>query len=296
MTKHKKIMVWTHWDLDGVLCYLLIKWTFPKAIIEYQATTVQSFRNMYTTWLSKNNTEDYDKIFIMDLGVFEDKDLIDLENVFIIDHHIGHDNTTYKKAKTIIKEYDSAGMLAYKLFKKLYNIQLTRAQLHLLLLSNDFDSYKLEHNDSNKLNIIFWDTTNKFEAFIKNFINGFNGFSVQQHNIIKLHDLKLEKYRKESEIFKGTVKIQGKDRCVCAIFATEYINEIADILLNDHSAEIALVVNTKTNHVSYRRAKTSDINLFELAFKLAKGAGHEYSAGSEISENFINFTKTLDKI
>ena len=40
--------------------------------------------------------EDYDKVFIMDLGIYEDKDLIDYDNVYIVDHHPGHNNTTYK--------------------------------------------------------------------------------------------------------------------------------------------------------------------------------------------------------
>jgi len=290
----KKLMCFTHWDLDGVVSYLVLRWAFPKAQIEYLPTTVQNFRNTYTKWLSNHDVEDYDKIFIMDLGIFEDKDLIDHENVFIIDHHPGHGE--YEKAKTAIKEYPSACLLAYQVFKGLYNISLTKQQKHLLLMANDQDSYKFELPYTNNLNTVFWDSNDKFESFIKSFINGFNGFTLKQENIIKLHDLNLQKIKDNMEVYAGSAKIQGKDRYVCSTFAKQYINEVADILFNDYNADIALVINSNTNHVSYRRKPNSDVDLAELAKKLADGYGHEFSSGSEVTENFMLFTKKLKKI
>jgi len=289
MKKLKKLMVWTHWDLDGVVSYLIIRWTFPMAQIEYQPTTVQNFRNNYTKWLSNHNLEDYDKVFIMDLGIFEDKDLIDHENVFIIDHHPGHDSKTYKKAKSVIKTTSgSACMLAYKVFKRLYNINLTKQQLHLLLLADDFDSYRLELP-----NTVFWDTNDKFEAFSKCFIGGFYGFNMQQENIIKLHDLKMNKIKETIVVYAGNIDIQGKKRYVCSSFTTQYINEVADILLADYHADVAIIVNTNTNHVSYRRQRDGDVDLAKLANEIGDGYGHEFSSGSKITDNFMNFTKNL---
>jgi hypothetical protein len=296
MNQNKKLMCWSHFDLDGVLSCLVLKWAFPKANIEYELVTIQNFREKYTKWLSKNNPEDYDKIFFMDLGIYEHKDLIDMKNVFIIDHHEGHDSSTYKNAKSIIKEYSSNCLLAYKAFKKLYNITATKEQLHLLLLGDDFDSYQLKFKESLQLNTVFWGYTDKLNEFMKHFHSGFRGFNLQQQNMLLIHDVKLQKIKDESSVFSGTVKIQGKDRKVCSIFAGVYINEVADYLINDHGAEVALIVNTNNNHVSYRRQKDSDVNLFEFAYKLAGGAGHEYSSGSEISEKFILFTKQLEQI
>lgn len=289
-------MCFTHWDLDGVVSYLVLRWTFPKAVIEYQATTVQNFRNTYTKWLSTHDLEDYDKVFIMDLGIYEDKDLIDYPNVFIIDHHPGHDSSTYTKAKCIIKEYGSACMLAYKAFKKIYKIKLTREQLHLLILADDFDSYKLEHKESAQLNTVFWDTNNKFEAFSRSFGAGFQGFDIKQENIIKLHDMKLQQIKDEIEVYAGKASLQGESRYVCSVFATQYINEVADILLNEYNADVALVINPKTDHVSYRRGTDCDVDLSKLAYDLGEGAGHAFSSGSKITENFVLFTKVLKRI
>jgi len=290
----KKIMCFSHFDLDGIMSYLVIRWAFPKASMECELTTIQNFRERFTKWLSTHDIEDYDTVFITDLGVYEHKDVIDHKNVFIIDHHEGHDSSTYKNAKSIIKEYTSACMLAFKAFKKLYNIKITREQAHLLVLADDFDSYKLAYKESAQLNVVFWDTNDKFDQFVRNFHNGFNGFNFQQQNIIKLHDIKLQKLRDEMIVYTGNVKIQGKERLVCSTFGSEYINELADILIKDHNAEVALIVNTGTNRVSYRRNPESDVDLFELAKKLADGAGHEYSSGSEITEKFMLFTKNLN--
>jgi hypothetical protein len=292
----KKIMCFTHWDLDGIMSYIVIRWAFPKATVEYMPTTVKSFRENYTKWLSTNELEDYDQVFITDLGVFEDKDLIDHEKIFIIDHHKGHENSTYSKATAIIADYSSACKLAYKTFKTLYNIKVSREQLHLMLLADDYDSYKLELKDSVNLNLVFWETTNKFEEFTKSFINGFRGFTLKQQNMINLHKIKVEKIRSELEVYSGSVTIQGSKRYVCAACTKSCINEVADTLLKDYNAEVAIIINTNTNHASYRRGDSCDTNLAEFARDTAGGYGHEYSSGSEITDGFMEFMKNLDKI
>ena len=63
MKKQKKIMVWTHWDLDGAVSYLVIKWAFPDYIIDYASTSVEKFREHYIQWLSTHNEEDYEILF-----------------------------------------------------------------------------------------------------------------------------------------------------------------------------------------------------------------------------------------
>ena len=54
---------------------------------------------------------------------------------------------------------------------------------------------------------------------------------------------------------------------------------------------MGIVVNLKTQSVSFRRAKNSAINVAKLAAKVADGGGHEAAAGGKLSDNFLNFTK-----
>lgn len=298
MNKPEKIMAFLHWDLDGVVCYFMLRWTFPNANIEYIPTTVTGFRLNYMKWLFNHNIDDYDVVFIMDLSVFNDKDIIDNKKVFIIDHHASDDTYVYKHARVAIKPEGSACMLAYKIFKDFYKIKLTKPQLHLLVLADDFDSYTLKYKDSYNLNIVFWDTTNKFESFVESFSKGFNGFSKQQQAIIRIHNRNVQKFKDEMVVYAGTIYIQDGNRYVCSTFAKHYINEVADTLINTYNADIALVINTNTNHVSYRKNNDKcNVNLSTLAANLAVGGGgHEFSSGSEITEDFMEFIKPLKKL
>ena len=297
MEKVKKIMVFSHFDLDGIVSYLVVRWAFPRANIECELATAQNFRDRFTTWMTNNDIDDYDTIFITDLGIYDHIDLVDRNNVFIIDHHEGHDNNTYKHAKSVIVNYSSAALLAYKTLKKLYNIKLTKPQLHLILLADDFDSYSFKLDHSRELDIVFWGLSDKFNAFIKSFGGGFHGFNMQHQNIIKLHMDELKDITNKMEVFSGNIDIQGKTRRVCGTFASKYINEVADILISDYDAEVVLIINIKNNHVSYRRRPNSDVNLKELAVTLGNGetsGGHEYASGSEITERVQAFTKLLN--
>lgn len=297
MNNLKKIMCITHFDLDGFLCYQILKWTFPNAVIDCLPINIQNFRNSFTLWLSNNNIEDYDKVFIMDLGVYEHKDLIDHENILIIDHHTGHSSITYDNAKSVIKDgYSSASKLTYMLFKRLYNLKLTKPQALLLLYVDDFDSYVLNFKESFQLNTVFWESTKKFEDFSRFFGNGFYGFNEHQQNIIKLHEMNVQKVRDNLVVYAGNVKIQGKDRYVCSTFSSRYINELADILIKEHNAEVVLIVNLTSEHVCYRKAKHSDVDLSILATVLGNGAGHKNASGSPLTEKFTIFSSNLTKI
>ena len=295
---NKKIICWTHYDLDGVISYLVLRWTLGKKI-PYKTSTPRKFREDFTKWLVNHNISDYDQIFITDLDVGEHKDLIDKSNVFIIDHHETHEkNMDYKQAVSIIKKYKSAAELAYKAFKKLYNIKLSDAQKKLIILASDYDSYTLQIPESKKLDCVFWNTNKSFDSFIRNFSKGFYGFSLEQENIIKLHEQKIKRIKDSMNVFYGKIKIQNQEQKVYATFANYNDNEISDILLNDFNADIAIVVNSKSNHISFRRPKNNktNINLSILAEKLTNGGGHEYASGGELTNKFLEFTKLLQQI
>jgi len=293
----KKYFVWTHYDLDGVVSYLNVRWGLNKPI-PYKTSTPKNFREDFTQWLVHNNIEDYDKIFILDLDVSDNKDLIDRKNFMIIDHHESHvKNSDYKRATAIIKEYKSAAELVYKVFKKLTDVKLTTEQKKLILFASDYDSYTLDLEDSSKLNTLFWNTSKGFESFVRNFSKGFHGYSLEQENIIKFYVQKLLQLKEQIKVYANKIKIQGKERYVCATFAEKNTNEIADILMNEYNAEIAFVVNVKSNHVSIRRPKNvTDVNLSILAESLIDGAGHQYASGGVVTKKFCEFTKLLKQI
>jgi len=298
--KIPRIFIFSHNDLDGVVSALVTKWAHPQAHIEYDSIAGFGFRIDFTKWLLKHKIEDYDKIFILDLDVSDHKDLIDKSNVFIIDHHKSHvDNAKYETATVIVKEYPSACLLAYKIFKKLYNLELNKNQKILIALGNDYDSYTLSVPESKKLNSIFWSTHNNFKAFMEMYDKGMTAFTAQQENIYKLWKQQLDKTLANIKLFENKeISISGTKYHIIATFVNKSspVNDISDHILSTYNPDIAIVVNTSTQHISFRRNKKSTCKLNLLAEKLADGAGHEYSAGGQITGKFLEFTKLLKEI
>ena len=140
MANNKKIFCFFHHDLDGVITYLVTKWAHPGYKIEYKSVASVNFRQEMNQWCLEHNFSDYSKVFFLDLDVSDIADLIDHENVIIIDHHQSHvDNLKYKSAIPIVKEYSSACLLAYRVFRKLYDTEFTKDQKRLIVHGNDYD-------------------------------------------------------------------------------------------------------------------------------------------------------------
>ena len=299
MGRKKNIFCFVHFDLDGVVSYLTTVWAHPTKDVMYKAIGGYNIREEVTNWLLNNNFEDYDKIFFLDLDVTKAADLIDNENVFIIDHHKTHaDNKyAYKKAKCIVKEYSSACLLAYKVFKKLYNILFTEEQKKLIIYGNDYDSYTLNFIESSMLNAIFWNTQKSFESFIETYKSGYRDFTPQQLCIYKIYKNDLQTVTSKLNVFRGIyADTDGECRVVVATFANKFINEVADYIIDKYTPDVVLIINMNTKRVSFRRPRGGTMKLDIFASEIAEGGGHEYSAGGFLTDNFMDFTKQLKPI
>jgi oligoribonuclease NrnB/cAMP/cGMP phosphodiesterase (DHH superfamily) len=286
------LFVWTHHDLDGAVSYLIIKWLFGEDYnIKYATTNPMTFREDYLHWLATDD-EDYEKMFILDLDISEFKKLVDLPNVVIIDHHESHLNCKYINAKYNVKLYKSACALLYSMFKDKF--KFTPEQKALISLATDYDCYELKFKESRILNTVFWDTQGKFETFIKTFENGFSAFTKSQINIWNLHQQNLRKMLKTAEFFGAkNINISGQKCSVIAAKATKFINEIAEFIFVKTNADVAMIVNTETNHVSVRRNKDSEVNILPFTTDICEGGGHKEAAGGKITPKFLEFTKKL---
>lgn len=298
MKKNKSIFCFTHFDLDGAVTYLTTKWAYPGYKIECIPLAGYESRQEITKWLLNHNFSDYEKVFFLDLDTAELHDLIDHENVIIIDHHKSHvDKMQYKSAIPIVKEYSSAALLSYRAYKKLYNTEFTEDQKKLIIYANDYDSYVNQLPESKMLNVIFWNTQKTFEAFINTYQNGFVPFTKEQLAIYRIYQNELTKTLSELKVYQGIyADVDGECRTVIATFAEKHINDVADHLMEKYDADVVVIANLKSKHVSFRRPKDGTMRLDAFAQDIAGGGGHEYSAGGIISEEFMNFTKTLKPV
>ena len=134
----------------------------------------------------------------------------------------------------------------------------------------------------------------KIQKLKEEFNDGFSNFNDNQLKIIDFYKNKIDKIIKESDFYVGDFKIQGIFRKVIATFADTCINEVA-AELTKMGYEIAIVVNTKSQKVNFRKNHLSNVDLSKLAKALSDGGGYKNTAGGLLTEKFMNFTKLLTK-
>ena len=297
--KKKKVFIFTDIDLDGSMSYLLFRW-FRDNRIPVISTRVNDFRKSFSGWLKQNDPDTFDHIYILDLDISQDSiELVDRPNIVIIDHHDTHvtNKHKYKKAKVFIKHTTSCARLIYDLLNKKSKITLTDQQKHLMLLVDDYDCYNLELKGSHELNLLFWNYQgNKLTKFVSDFYDGFNGFTPQEEKIINFYKKKIKYTINSLDIFEASISINKSNRKVVSTFATSCINDVADHIIKSNDAEVGIVINLNSNKVSFRKNKTSDVNLSKLAQKLTNGGGHTFAAGGIVTDTFLAFTKLLKPV
>lgn len=291
-------IIFTDADLDGAMCYLLLKWMSTNKL-PYKVTTVTKFKDDFTAWSRKNKVNDFNKIIICDLDVSQDSsDLVDRENVFIIDHHATHvqNKSKYKLAKNNINLYSSCAKLIYKMYKSKLDTIMTDDMKKLLLLVDDYDSWEHNYKQSKQLNYIFWNYQgNRVEQFIKDFQTGFKGFTTRQNDIIKFYENKFKKIINDIQIYEAEVSIQ-KTKVHCkSTFANKMISDVANHLL-EIGADVSFVINPDSNRVSIRKQKECPIDLCKVSKHLLDGGGHENAGGGVCTDRFLQFSKLFEPV
>ena len=282
------IQVWTDTDLHGAGGALVLKWLYKNSeTFNINDVTESTFTGRFKGAL--NTLDHYDRIFIIDLDLNKEQiELVDKNNVVVIDSHKNHSSYKhiYKNAKVIIDEnYFSVIDLIRDKFKT--HLDLSENQIKLIDLINGYDWYK-SNNDSLKLNAVYYNLNSpKTENFISSFYNGFNTYTIEQKNSIKLFFKKFKEQINSNNIFKGKIKEYN----VVASFGNYAVGELAHFLLSKYNADISIIVNTKAKTVSFRRSKSCNADVSLLAKKLCEGGGHPASAGGKLTNQFASLTK-----
>lgn len=294
-----KIHVFTDADLDGTISYMTLCWFFDRKL-PVTVTTESNFLQDYNAFLKNNNPDYFSRIYILDMSVVKHIELIDKKNVTIVDHHLDSVkcDKVFKHARTLFKEEGSTCKLLYNKLKESFKKDVTQKQKILISLGHDYDSYTLKHKEvSLGLNTLFWNLQgNRNEKFTDKYYEGFGGFTNEDVRIISFYKNKIEKHLKETPIYYGTVPISDKNVKVCSTFADFNINEIAQEIIERTNSDIGIVVNLRTESVSFRKSKTCTVNLNNLANKISDGGGHDAAAGGKLTKTFMEFSKLLPNI
>ncbi len=290
-------IIFTDLDFDGCCSYVIYSWfrqTKPKAV----TLKVSNIREKILAWLNYNKFEDYKKVYFFDLDTTDIKDLIDKKNVIIFDHHKSHIDD-YSNAKTFINtEQTSCSKHIYQILSRMYpDVNLTKEQKKLITLADDYDCYELKYPESNKLNFLLWYTNgDKLQNFIRDFENGFFGFTDEQNKIISYHFYKFKKLRETVDLFKADLNIVGKSYKFISTFASEYINDLGQYIIETHNCDVCLMINLKNKRVYLRKKRDVDLNLSKFANKICDGGGHDYAAGGHLNEKVMALSKQFEPL
>lgn len=298
MSKMPKYFSWVDADLDGGGSYLVLSWLLGFQI-PYKVSLSNRFREEFLEWQKHNKISDFEKIFILDLDVSENADIVDHPNVVIVDHHSSHfpNKSRYTKATVIVEECTSACKLLYKKLHKAGEHELTDVQKKLILHVDDYDSYQFKLAQTYGINVLFWNYQgDRVQKFVDRFQAGFDKFTPEEENIIVFYQKRLARIKSELKVFVATIPVGERQVKFVATFATEFLNDIAQHVLEVTKSEAALVINTKTNKVSFRRSPTGTLNVSKLAEKLAEGGGHEFSAGGILTDKVLAFSKLFSPL
>ncbi len=294
-----KIHVFTDIDLDGVTSLLALHWAVnaKPGDVTFVSSTITNLRKEFLLWAEKNKLSDYETVYFLDLDCTSVLDLIDHENVHIIDHHLTHVNVkdNYKHAKTNIVVTTSCAKLLYQTFNLKH---LTDKQKFLIVLADDYDCYAFKQKQSYELNCLFTNTQKTLDKtrshkFLVRFYDGFDSFLQQEQNIIQNHIKTRDETISKLQIYSGDVLIGKQAQKVMGTMGKKFVNEICDYLIKERKADIVFFINPDNSHVSFRKNRTSSVDLSKLAEALCEGGGHEYAAGGKITPTFMDFTKQL---
>jgi oligoribonuclease NrnB/cAMP/cGMP phosphodiesterase (DHH superfamily) len=287
--------VFTHNDLDGAVSLLVLMWARPECIFEY--TPVNNLE--IDTKIKERivNTHNNPKTFILDLALREEfLPCLNQSHVTIIDHHKSSEVFVprFDKAKILYKEFSSNAKLMRGLFKE-NSPKLSQEQKMLIALADDFDSGKLQIQESYDLNILFWsEYRNKFNNFIKDYYNGFKSITPQQLKTINYIKKEASKEAESTPLFYGELEINGQSKKVFAALVSKTIPQVMDLLMIKYKPDIFFFINTKSEKVSIRQTPSEhNIDLGVFASKICEGGGHTNAAGGKITPLFLEMTKKL---
>jgi oligoribonuclease NrnB/cAMP/cGMP phosphodiesterase (DHH superfamily) len=296
---NSKIHVFTDADLDGCVSYLTLCWFFNKKL-PVTVTTEKNFESDFTSFTQKNNLDNYSRIYVLDISVTKHAHLLDRENITIVDHHQESFNKEdlFSKARVLFKDEGSTCRLLYTKLKDSFKVDLDKPKKVLISLGHDYDSYELKFKElSMGLNTLFWNLQgDRNEKFSTKFFEGFSGFSSDDVKVISFYKNKIKAHIEANQIFYSDINIGGKIVKVSSIFADFCINEIAQEIIDRAKSDVGIVVNLRTESVSFRRSKNCTVNMGTLSEKLCNGGGHEAAAGGKLTNSFMEFTKLLTKI
>lgn len=290
----KRLLLFTHTDLDGFSCYIVARYHIMD--VENHMCDYSNVEYEMRKIIKQNRISEFDMIILSDLNISfefakEFKKECDLNNVefYIIDHHQkAIDMGLNKLEYSIIRIWRNGTELTCAT-ELLHEFLEDRDSLTSMPLENYIQLVRLYDTwewkkEKNKLpygiNSLYYLLSH--ERFYENIMQ-----KLRTPSVIRLDEtdrllLEIEEERNYAYVeqkLKNVYYHKIKNYNCAIVFAESNVNDIAEALYKDSNVDIAIII--RDNSISYRTAKDIDVNEFSKSFG---GGGHTKASGSVISK------------
>lgn len=270
LTKKSKVLNLTHSHcMDGAGTQIVL-----SNCIENVDFRKVSYYNINSV-LEKIDYSNYDCVLITDISPEKIEPENINEKIILLDHHATA--LKYHDPDKLRFVYD--GEAATKLVKQWCEIVFDEDLSHLdylVTLINDYDIWI--HNDpkSKRLKMLYYHLGDI--KFRQRFHLGGIEWTEKDLAFFKREDDKFNKLYDELEIFE-LESING-----CFIYINDFLNEIAEKLMDEEDFKLVLIKTDKTTSISVR-SRIENCHIGETLQELNLGGGHSGAGGGLVSNN-----------
>jgi len=291
-----KILIISHIsDSDGITPVILSKLVFDN--VTSILVEVDSVNDEVLKLINNNEIDNYDIIYITDLGLNEEvSTLIENDNILrkkiiLLDHHISNIASNKYSFSTVVDidqkgKKQSAASLYYEYLLKNYNNDCLQKEsvCYFVNLVREYDTwewFKTNNMDAKKLGNLF-DLYGRsyFEEHYLSFLKNNDTFSFDDKELflLEIEQKTIQTYIEEKKECVIPMSILGYNAGV--VFASKYRSELGNALARhfEEQYDFIIIINIERS-ISYRGVKNIDLN--EIA-KVFGGHGHVNACGSPL--------------
>lgn len=286
-----KIKLFTHTDLDGVGCAIILKMYIEDVDAEF--CSISNINERVKEWLEQDHEEEYTHVMVTDISVNEEiakelnsRSIGEKMKVNLLDHHeTASWLNQYQWARVESEtngEKNSGTDLLYEFLTTNMGFETNALCSEFVELVRSYDTWDWAHTDNQKakeLSDLFG--IQGLRAFEENMIRKLKEgiiFSPEDQEAIEIEKEKRKIYmkRKKSKL----IKLKMYDYDIGAVFAEQYISELGNILAQENE-DLDFIAIFTGKRVSFRTIK-ENIHLGEFCKEYYGGGGHAKAAGMEI--------------
>jgi len=287
----KKIVIIYHHDVDGLASSALVVRALGRSVEAFSHDPNEEFPMI-----------EADEVFIVDIAITE-KTWGSVQNIRSskitwVDHHRPFAELSYLKFPANVQiVLDPSSPSAVKLVQKYFSLNDEVSQ-KITDLGTKADMWQITPFVQDWMNLdtaysyYQKDKTILIEALSR------GDFEISGERLEVLNAYLQEKEKAIKELLQNTFVKEVKGHLVAVGLAPGILSgsESADIVLKATNSEIQIILKTQ-GWMSFRRAKTSSVNLLALA-KIWNGGGHEYASGAELGKTVSeeNFSAVASEI